>query len=175
MICKDNSRTYITTIGEYDYYSECNYYGYIVKGSGQQLDLKDYLKIDNDEKTLNKLKITKGKWLIDIEIDYNNNLLKLLDDDGKTRTYLLGIDKIKIKSNKTDNTITIDTNLSDEFNYFALVNLVETSSTYAIYTGKYYDVIGCGEALSLEAENYIISKKYNYDTDFCSKIKSLKY
>ena len=175
LICKDNSRTYITTFGEYDYYSECNYSRYIIKGSGQQLDLKDYLKIDTSDKTLNKLKVTKEKWLMDIKIDYNDNLLKLLDDDGKTKTYLFGIDKLKIKSNKTNNIIIIDTKLSDEFNYFALVNLIETSSTYAIYTGKYYNVIGCGKALSLKAENYIISKKYDYDNNFCNKIKSLKY
>ena len=42
------------------------------------------------------------------KIDYNDNLLKLLDDDGKTKTYLFGIDKLKIKSNKTNNIIIID-------------------------------------------------------------------
>lgn len=175
LVCKDKSKTYITTFGEYDYYSECNYSGYILKGNGQRLELKDYLKVDRSDKILNMLKLTKEKWLIDIKINNNNNnLLKLIDDDGKVKTYLLGIDKIEIKSNKTSNIITMDTNLSDKFNYFSLVNLAETSSTYAIYKGEYYDVVGCGQALSLEAENYIISKNYKYDNNFCEKVKKLK-
>ena len=85
-MCKDKSKTYITTFGEYDYYSECNYSGYILKGNGQRLELKDYLKVDRSDKILNMLKLTKEKWLIDIKINNNNNnLLKLIDDDGKVK------------------------------------------------------------------------------------------
>ena len=43
----------------------------------------------------------------------------------------------------------------------------------SIYKGEYYDVVGCGQALSLEAENYIISKNYKYDNNFCEKVKKL--
>lgn len=168
LICNDNSKTYITRLGEYDYYSECKYSGYILKGTTQKLTLEDYLKLDKSDETLDKLKISKEEWIKDIKIDYNDNLLKKIYEDKYSRVYLLGIDKIEILSDNIN--YVIDDSLPDNFNYYMLVDLIKTSSNYAIYEGKYYNVIGCGKTLSLEADNYIISKNYKYDSNFCKNI-----
>ena len=60
------------------------------------------------------------------------------------------------------------------FNYFTLVDMIEMSSDYVIYSGEYYDVVGCSKKLSLGADNYIISKRYVYDSNFCNMIEELK-
>lgn len=174
LICKDNIKTYITTYGAYDYYSECNYSGYVLKGSGQKIMLKDYLGFDISDKVLSNLKITKEKWLESIEIDYNDGILRKINDDGRTKTYLLGIDEIKIKSNKSDDMIIIGAKGVGNFNYFTLVDMIEMSSDYVIYSGEYYDVVGCSKKLSLDANNYIISKRYVYNSNFCNMIEELK-
>lgn len=173
LVCRDNSKTYIVRLKEYDYYSECKYSGYILKGSKQKLTLADYLKLDKSDKVLNKLKITKEKWIKDIKIDYNDNLLKQVFEDKYTKVYLLGIDKIEISLD--DINFVIEDSIPEEFNYFMLVDLIETSSDYAIYEGEYYNVVGCGKALSIEADNYIISKNYKYESNFCEKVEELKY
>ena len=52
--------------------------------------------------------------------------------------------------------------------------MIEMSSDYVIYSGEYYDVVGCSKKLSLGADNYIISKRYVYDSNFCNMIEELK-
>ena len=174
LTCVSNEKTYITTIGEYDYFSECKYSGYVSKGTFQHLELKDYLKFNLSDDILNELKITKEKWLNSINIKYGNSL-KSISKNNSSNVYFLGIDKIEMRTNKNDKLIVIENDLPlDDFNYMSLVHLVENSESYVIFVGEYYDVVGCTDRFSSQYEDYIISKYYKYDNNFCSKTDDLK-
>jgi len=176
--CINNNKTYIISIGEFDYYSNCEYSGYVVDGNNINYELKDFLNKNNDDDTLNKLGITKEKWLESIDIDYSDNIndLILINAGQRTKTYMVGIKSIniKIKKHNYNKDILINgDNTNLDFNYLSLVNITESSKTHAIFVGNYYNVIGCKEEFSLGGEDYIIPKNYNYDSNFCSTVNNL--
>lgn len=178
--CSINEKTFITRIGDSNYYSNCKYDGFVVVG-GNNVDLDDYLKTKPDEEILEQLGITKKKWILNADIKYNDNKLKLLSDDEKSKYYFLGIESIKLlvdyDDGKGQREIIIDDKLPEK-DFGSLVEIVETGhidgGTYAIFEGEYYNQIGCSsEKWNKITINYIIPKHYEYAKDFCSTVDEL--
>lgn len=178
--CANNEKTFITRIGDSDYYSDCKYNGFVIKG-GNNVSLDNYLKTKPKKEILEQLGITKKKWILNVDIKYNDNKLKLISDESKSKYYLFGIDSIKLlvdyNDGKGQREIVIDDKLPEK-EFGSLVEIVETGhidgGTYAIFVGEYYNQIGCSsEKWNKATYNYIIPKHYEYSKDFCLTIDTL--
>lgn len=178
--CETNEKTFITRIGDSNYYSNCKYKGFIIKGESN-VELDDYLKTKPKKEILEQLGITKKKWVLNVDIKYNDNKLKLISDETKSKYYLYGIESIKLlvdyDDGKGQREIIIDDKLPEK-DFGSLVEIIETGhidgGTYAIFSGEYYNQIGCSsEKWNKTTYNYIIPKHYEYSKDFCLKINTL--
>lgn len=178
--CSTNEKTFIIRIGDSNYYSNCKYNGFIIIG-GNNIDLGDYLKTKPKKEILHQLGIMKKKWVLNVDIKYNDNKLKLVSDEEKSKYYLLGIESIKLlvdyDDGKGQREIIIDDKLPEK-GFGSLVEIVETGQidgrTYAIFEGEYYNQIGCASGKwNKTTINYIIPKHYEYSKDFCLTIDTL--
>ena len=174
--CVSEEKTFLGTLGKYNYYSECKFEGYIKRGN-ENIYLNDIFNkfgstLDNYSK---ELRIIKEEAITNIEVELSNGVKKLVYDDGKTKKYLIDIEKISYYKNGTE-CIIEDSFPSKEKDCSAeLVTITKSdiNKGYVILEGEYYNSLSCITGLYQNATyvDYIVPKDYKLDENSCSQMK----
>ena len=174
--CISEEKTFLGTLGKYNYYSECKFEGYIKRGN-ENIYLNDIFNkfgstLDNYSK---ELRIIKEEAITNIEVKLSNGVKKLVYDDGKTKKYLIDIEKISYYKNGTE-CIIEDSFPSKEKDCSAeLVTITKSdiNKGYVILEGEYYNSLSCITGLYQNATyvDYIVPKDYKLDENSCSQMK----
>lgn len=174
--CTSEEKTFLGTLGKYNYYSECKFEGYIKRGN-EKIYLNDIFNklghnIDNYSKGL---KLIKEEAITNIEVKISKGLRKLIYNTNNHKKYLIDIEKISYYKNGVE--CIIDDSLPSN-NIDCSANLVTVTKSninkgYVISEGKYYNELSCIEGLYNESKyiDYIVPKDYKLDENSCNSLK----
>ena len=174
--CVSEEKTFLGTLGKYNYYSECKFEGYIKRGN-ENIHLNDIFNkfgstIDNYSK---ELQLIKEEAITNIEVKLSNGIRKLVYDDGKTKKYLIDIEKISYYKNGIECIIENSFPLKEKDCSAELVTITKSdiNKGYVILEGEYYNSLSCITGLYQNATyiDYIVPKDYKLDENSCSKFK----
>lgn len=174
--CISEEKTFLGTLGKYNYYSECKFEGYIKRGN-ENIHLNDIFNkfgstIDNYSK---ELQLIKEEAITNIEVKLSNGVKKLVYDDGKTKKYLIDIEKISYYKNGIECIIENSFPSKEKDCSAKLVTITKSdiNKGYVILEGEYYNSLSCITGLYQNATyiDYIVPKDYKLDENSCSKFK----
>ena len=162
--CYKKEKTYVATIGNYKYYSKCDYRdSYVIAGT-TKMALKDYVKSgyyrDSDE---NKLYLIKEKIIDNIKLYKKENTIKKISNYNQMpNLYIVDIDYITLTKNGIN--YKIENEKENDIDFISLVKFKSYKEydefEYIYFLGNDFDIIGI----------YNIDKKINYqfivDKDF---------
>lgn len=143
-VCHKNEKTYITTIGNEKYYSECDYgNSYIISGN-TKYSVSDYVKLWYRESDSSKLHIIKEKIIDNIKITKKENIIKKIYSEHDTqKLYMVNIDYITLTKNGIEYKIKDDQ--KNDINFHALVKLYLIKDcdnySYAVYKGDDFNMV----------------------------------
>lgn len=142
--CYKNEKTYIATIGNEKYYSECNYgNSYIISGN-TKYSVPDYVTSWYRESDSTKLHIIKEKVIDNIKIAKKENTIKKIYSyyDSK-KLYMVDIDYITLTKNGIEHKI--EDEQKNDINFDTLVKLYSIKEhekySYVIYKGDDFNSI----------------------------------
>ena len=173
--CISEEKTFLGTLGKYNYYSECKLEGYIKRGN-ENIYLNDIFNkfgstIDNYSKELQLIK----EAITNIEVKLSNGVKKLVYDDGKTKKYLIDIEKISYYKNGVECVIenSLPSNEKDCSANLVTITKSDLNRGYVISEGEYYNELSCVTGMYQDAKyiDYIVPKDYELDASSCSKMK----
>lgn len=173
--CVLNEKTYLGTIGRYNYYSECKLEGYVRRGN-ENIDVDDIINrlgLGIDEYSLD-LGLIKEEAITDIQVELSKGVRRLVYDTDKHKKYLIDIDRISYYKNGIECIIEDSLPSNEEDCSAELVEVVKSDMNkgYVIAEGKYYNELSCitGMYHEMIVVDYIVPKDYVLDWDSCSKI-----
>lgn len=174
--CSINEKTYLGTSGRYNYYSECKLEGFVIR-ENEKIFINDLVKRFSSiiENYSDELKLIKEEAITNIEVKTAKGVKKLVDDEGKTKKYLVDIEKISYFKNGVE-CIIEDSFPSDDKDCSAeLVTVVEhdTNKGYVIQEGEYFNVLSCmtGMYSDLKVIDYYVPVDYKLNENSCSELK----
>jgi len=174
--CVSEEKTFLGTLGKYNYYSECKFEGYI-KRENEKIYLNDvFIKFGNNIDNYSKeLRLIKEEAITNIEVKLSKGTKKLVYDDGKTKKYLIDIEKISYYKNGLE-CIIEDSFPSKEKDCSAELVTIKKSDInkgYVILEGDYYNSISCITGMYQDATyiDYIVPIDYELDENSCNKFK----
>ncbi len=172
LTCKENKKTYVATLGNYDYYTLCDYKDVKVKRGNNIYNLKDAIeKIGLENDLNNKIHFIKEKIITDIKVSSKENFRELIysEEEYRLYTYLYGIDNItfKYKDEKANIREALQEKKITIGNISALTEPYKKYNDYAVSKGKYFDILNCNmgfDSIEKESNSYIIPKNFtNYE------------
>lgn len=175
--CISNEKTFIGTLGKYNYYSECKFEGYIQKGN-ENIVIKDVLtrfgsKIDNYSK---ELRLNKEEAITNVEVKLSKGEFKLILDTDKQKYYLVDIERISYYKNGVECIIEGSFPPTEKDCSAELVTITKSdiNKGYVILEGDYYNSLSCITGLYQNTTyiDYIVPKHYKLNENSCSELKN---
>ena len=174
-VCESNTKTYIGTIGKYNYYSECKFNGYVKRGN-ENIFLDDLINRFGTEvdKYIKELKLIKEEAITNIEVKLSLGTKKLIYDTDNHKKYLIDIERISYYKNGVECVIEDSLPSSNEKDCSAdLVTITKSDLNrgYVISEGEYYNELSCVTGMYQDAKykDYIVPKDYELDETSCLK------
>ena len=169
--CYKKEKTYITTIGNYKYYSECDYKNSYVIAGNIALSIPKYVESwfykDSDNK---KLHIIKEKIIDNIRIYKKDNVIKKIFNYNEMRhMYLVNIDYITLTKNNIN--YKIEDEKDNDIDFYKLVNLpysdiINYKEYWCIlYVGENFNIIRISYLNDSPSYEFIIPKDYVINED----------
>ena len=174
-MCTNNTKSYIGTLGKYNYYSECKFDGYVKRGN-ETIFANDLLSrfsqnIDNYTK---QLKLIKEEAITNVEVKLLNGTKKLIYDTESHKKYLINIERISYYKNGVVCVIenSLPSNEKDCSANLVTVTKSNLNKGYVISEGEYYNELSCVTGMYQDAKyvDYIVPKDYKLDENSCSKM-----
>ena len=176
LTCVENTKTYIGTIGRYNYYSECEFKGYVKRGN-ETIFLGDLINRFGTEieKYTKELKLIKEEAITNIEVKLSPGTKKLIYDTDNHKKYLVDIERISYYKNGVECVIENSLPSSNEKDCSAdLVTVTKSDLNrgYVISEGEYYNELSCVTGMYQDAKyiDYIVPKDYEFDANSSSKM-----
>ena len=174
--CIKNNETFLARKDNYNYFSKCDYgNGFIIVGNNRY-QVKDFIqtKYYNDS-MIDKLQLFKKEIITNAYLEGNTTDKVLLYEDQYTKVFLHQYEKLMVEM---DNEIYDFKNLlynpssSTRYDTSYLHSLIEINSInqgekYSVETGKYFNIITCGDMYDVYSEQYIVDKNINDYASVC--------
>lgn len=178
--CISEEKTYLGNIGNYEYYSLCNYGNSYIKVGNQNYTIYYFLLSPKFNKSLiNKLKLETKEIITNVLLEEkNSNNKKLLYSDDYSNIFLYGFNKMKIEKN--DILYDVEEELNKKNLDIAFVHTlveidtIKRNNGYSIETGKYYNILTCGEQYSVYSDFYVLDLTYNITENSCKYLQSIE-
>ena len=174
LICVNNEKTFIGTIGRYNYYSECKFDGYILRGNEKIYidDIVEKLGYTIDEHK-DKLKIIKEDSITDLKVIKSNNLKKLIYETDNYKMYFIDIDEISYTKNGKRCSINGIVEEQCGLGDYITILKQDISKGYIIQKGEHFNILSCikGYYTDQIITDYYIPSDYKLDENSCSKLQ----
>jgi len=122
-----------------------------------------------------ELKLIKEEAITNIEVKTAKGVKKLVDDEGKTKKYLVDIEKISYFKNGVECIIedSFPSNDIDCSAELVTVTKHDTNKGYVIQEGEYFNVLSCmtGVYSDLKVIDYYVPVDYKLNENSCSELK----
>ncbi len=177
--CISNEKTYLGDIGNYEYYSLCNYGNSYVKIGNQNYKIYDFLlspKFNNN--LIDKLKLDTKKIITNVLLEEKSDNKKLLYSDDYSNIFLYGFDKMKIEKNGLLYDVNEELNkknLNISFLHTLVqIDTIKINNGYSIEKGEYYNILTCGNNYDIYNNFYVLDLKYNITENSCKYLESIE-
>ena len=174
--CIKNNETFLARKDNYNYFSKCDYGNSFIIVGNNRYQVKDFIqtKYYNDS-MIDKLQLFKKEIITDAYLEGNTTDKVLLYEDQYTKVFLYQYEKLMVEM---DNEIYDFKNLlynpssSTRYDTSYLHSLVDISSInqgekYSVETGKYFNIVTCGDMYDVYSEQYIVDKNINNYASVC--------
>lgn len=175
LICAENTKTYIGTIGRYNYYSKCEFEGYVKRGN-ETIFLDDLIKRFGPEidKYTKELKLIKEEAITNVKVKLSPGTKKLIYDTDNHKKYLVDIERISYYKNGVECVIenSLPSNEKDCSANLVTITKSDLNRGYVISKGEYYNELSCVTGMYQDAKyiDYIVPKDYELDANSCLKM-----
>lgn len=174
--CYKNNKTYITTLGNYKYYSKCEYKdSYIIAGT-HKYSLSDYINSDYyQESDNNKLYIIKDKIIDNVKVYKKENIIKKISNANKMRNmYFADIDYITLTKNNIN--YKIEDDKDNDIDFHSLVNARYSEAIdyneywYILYKGDYFNIINIFYLNESPSYEFIIPNEFKINESSVARL-----
>lgn len=169
-------KTYIGTIGKYNYYSKCEFNGYVKRGNENIIVVDLIKRFGQDiDKYTKELKLLKEEAITNVEVKLSPGTKKLIYDIDNHKKYLIDIERISYYKNGVECVIenSLPLNNKDCSANLVAVKKSDLNKGYVISEGDYYNELSCVTDVYYGAKykDYIVPKDFELDENSCSKIE----
>lgn len=175
LVCRNNLETYVTSFGNYDYYTKCDYSGsYVYIGSFIPLSMEEFITSERAVKYYDDLGISKRKIITDVKILKNEDKkITLIYDEDNIQSYLVNIDNIIYTYDSDEHEISQMFSKDARVSPLAVVDIYQTNleMEYTIYLGNYFNVVNCKD--SDITKYYYLPLDYSINDTICDKFEEL--
>lgn len=179
VVCVSNSKVYLGDIGNYRYYSKCDYgTSYIMVGK-QKYQMKEFIKSQSFNDTFfEKLNLERKPIITKVILDEkkDNQKIKLFQNNYSS-VYLVGYAKLLMEKDG------ILYDMKDELekknidisimHSLTKLNFIDNKNEYSIENGKYFNILTCGGTYADYNEFYILEPSFVITEDTCSILNNL--
>jgi len=175
LTCVNNTRTYIGTMEKYNYYSECEFKGYVKRGN-ETIFVDELIKRFGPEidKYTKELKLIKEEAITNVEVKLSLGTKKLIYNTDNHKKYLIDIERISYYKNGVECVIENSSPSNEKDCSANLVTITKSDLNrgYVISEGEYYNELSCVTGMYQDAKynDYIVPKDYKLDANSCSKM-----
>ncbi|MEG1495359.1 MAG: VanZ family protein [Bacilli bacterium] len=181
VVCTANSKTYLGDIGNYSYYSECNYGNSFILVGKQKYQIKEFIKSQNfDDSLFENLNLERELIITNAILDGKKDRQKIrLFQNDCSSVYLYGYANLLIEKKGIQydvKTELVNKNIDiSTIHSLTKLKFVDNKNGYSVETGKYFNIVTCGENYAHHNEFYILEPKFMITKDTCSMLSSLSF
>lgn len=165
--CIQNKETFLARKDNYNYFSKCDYGNSFIIVGNNRYQIKDFIqtKYYNDS-MIDKLQLFKKEIITNAYLENKTTDKVLLYEDQYTKVFIYQYARLMVEM---DNVLydfkSLLYNPSSVTRYdtsylHSLVNLnsIKQGEGYSVETGKYFNIVTCGDMYDVYSEQYIVDK-----------------
>ena len=174
--CVSNTQSFLARKGNYNYFSKCDYGNSSIIVGNNKYQVKDFIqtKYYNDS-MINKLKLIKKEIITNAYLENKTQGKVLLYEDEYTKVFLYQYEKLMVEmDNKLYNFKNLLYNSSSITRYdtsylhsLVEINKINQGEKYSLETGKYFNIVTCGDMYEVFSEQYIVDKNVKNYVNIC--------
>ncbi len=175
--CQTEEKTYLGDVGNYHYYSKCDYGTTYITVGNQKYKMEDFIHSRYLEDYINQLQLEKEEIVTNVFLEKKNSNKTLLyyDSELDKNYYLYGYQKIYIEKDGQVYNLKEMIN-QDELNIGSVLSLAELkyinpNQEYSISSGKYYQILSCSSRWSFSGDVYILDLDFEITENSCSLLE----
>ena len=174
--CVQNNETFLARKGNYNYFSKCDYGNSFVITGNNKYQVKDFIQTKYFNDSMNdELQLLKKEIITNAYLENKTTDKVLLYEDQYTKVYLYQYERLMVEMDKglyDFKNLLYNPSSVTKYDTSYLHSLVEISSIkqgdkYSVETGKYFNILTCGDMYDVYSEQYIVDKNVRDYVNIC--------